>query len=175
MGGDENSMFDGYEGALKREAERVGFVTVCPKGRDSASMYMGNARQDVLDVIAEVKRDYRIDPSRIYLMGHSMGGYGTWSMAIGSPEVFAALGPISGGGNPAGMAKIAQIPQYVVHGDADPTVPVTQSRAMVEAGKKAGATIVYVEVPGGNHGNVAAPQFGPMLDFFAKQQRASTR
>ena len=81
MGGDENSMFDSYGGVLKREAERVGFVVACPKGRDSASMYRGSAEQDVMDVLAEVRRDYKIDPNRIYLMGHSMGAYGTWSVA----------------------------------------------------------------------------------------------
>jgi predicted esterase len=170
MGGDENNMFDAYGGALKREAGRVGIVVACPKGRDSASMYRDSAEQDVMDVLAEVRRDYNIDPSRIYLMGHSMGGYGTWSVAMSHPDVFAALGPISGGGNPAGMAKIAHIPEYVVHGDDDRTVAVTQSRTMVEAGKKAGANIVYVEVPGGSHISVAAPQFGPMLDFFVRQQ-----
>ena len=69
------------------------------------------------------------------------------------------------------MVKIRHIPQYVVHGDDDRTVSVTQSRTMVEAGKKAGANIVYVEVPGGSHVSVAAPQFGPMLDFFAKQAK----
>ena len=87
------------------------------------------------------------------------------------PDVFAALGPISGGGNPAGMAKLSAIPQYVVHGDADPTVPVTQSRTMVEAGKKAGAPITYVEIPGGNHMSVAAPQIEPMYEFFLKQRK----
>jgi hypothetical protein len=45
---------------------------------------------------------------------------------------------------------------------------------MVEAGKKAGASITYVEVPGGSHQSVAAPQFGPMLDFFARQRKAKT-
>ena len=70
------------------------------------------------------------------------------------------------------MAKIKHIPQYVVHGDDDRTVNVSQSRRMVEAGKQAGATIVYVEVPGGSHMGVAAPQFAPMLDFFAKQAKA---
>lgn len=171
MGGDENSMFDAYAGSVKRAAERLGFLIVCPKGRDTASMYRGAAEQDVMDVLAEVRRDYRVDPKRIYLMGHSMGGYGTWSTAMDHPDVFAALGPISGGGNPAGMVKLKDVPQYVVHGDADPTVPVTQSRMMVEAGKKAGANIVYVEVPGGTHTSVAAPQIGPMFDFFAKQAK----
>jgi pimeloyl-ACP methyl ester carboxylesterase len=169
MGGDENSMFDFYGGQLKREAERLGFVVVCPKGRDTASMYRGSAEQDVMDVIAEVRRDYAIDPDRIYLMGHSMGGYGTWSVAMAHPDVFAAIGPISGGGDTSGMVKIARIPEYVVHGDDDRTVSVTQSRIMVEAGKKVGADITYVEVPGGSHVSVAAPSFAPMLDFFAKQ------
>jgi predicted esterase len=174
MGGDENSMFDSYDGTLKREAERAGVLVACPKGRDSASMYRGSAEQDVLDVLAEVRRDYRIDANRIYLMGHSMGAYGTWSIAMAHPDLFAALGPISGGGTPAGMAKIAHIPEYVVHGDDDRTVSVTQSRAMVEAGKKAGASITYVEIPGGSHTGVAAPQFGAILDFFVKQRKVAS-
>jgi predicted esterase len=172
MGGDENSMFDSYgNGLLKREAERVGFIVACPKGRDPASMYRGMAEKDVLDVMAEVQRTYRIDFSRIYLMGHSMGAYGTWAIAMNQPDLFAALGPISGGGNTAGMAKIRHIPEYVVHGDDDRTVAVIQSRNMVEAAKKAGAEIVYVEVPGGSHTSVAAPAFASMLDFFARQQK----
>ena len=69
------------------------------------------------------------------------------------------------------MAKIRQIPEYVVHGDDDRTVNVSQSRTMVEAGKNAGAEIVYVEVPGGSHVGVAAPAFAAMLDFFARQQK----
>jgi predicted esterase len=174
MGGDENSMFDSYDGTLKREAERVGVMVACPKGRDSASMYRGSAEQDVLDVLAEVRRDYKIDATRIYLMGHSMGAYGTWSISMAHPDLFAALGPISGGGTPAGMTKIATIPEYVVHGDDDRTVPVTQSRTMVEAGKKAGANITYVEIPGGSHVGVAAPQFGAILDFFVKQRKAAS-
>jgi predicted esterase len=176
MGGDENSLFDSYDnGLLKREAERVGFLVVCPKGRDTASMYRGSAEQDVLDVMADVQRSYRVDATRIYLMGHSMGGYGTWSTAMNHPDLFAALGPISGGGSAAGMVKIRHIPQYVVHGDDDRTVSVTQSRNMVEAGKKAGAEIVYVEVPGGSHVGVAAPAFAGMFDFFAKQKKGAER
>jgi predicted esterase len=172
MGGDENSIFDSYaNGLMKREAERTGFIVACPKGRDSASMYRGTAEKDVLDVMADVQHTYRVDATRIYLMGHSMGGYGTWSIAMNHPDLFAALGPISGGGSTAGMAKIRDIPEYVVHGDDDRTVPVTQSRTMVEAGKKAGAEIVYVEVPGGSHLSVASPAFAGMLDFFARQQR----
>ena len=70
------------------------------------------------------------------------------------------------------MEKIKNIPEYVTHGDDDRTVNVSQSRTMVAAAKKAGAAIVYVEVPGGSHISVAQPAFAPMFDFFAKQSRA---
>lgn len=175
MGGDENSMFDAYpNGALKKEAERLGFLMVAPKGRGPASMYRGDAERDVMDVLAVVMREYQVDKDRIYLMGHSMGGYGTWSIAANFPDRFAALGPIAGGGNPTSMEKIKHIPHFVVHGDNDKTVPVTQSRGMVEAGKKLGMNIVYVEVPGGNHTAIAAPNFPAMFDFFAKQARGQS-
>ena len=173
MGGDENSYFQAYaQGAFKVEAEKHGYLVACPKGRKPASMYIGDAEKDVMDVIAEMRRDYNIDPDRIYLTGHSMGGYGTWSVAMNHPEVFAALAPVSGGANnPAAMSKIAHIPQLVVHGDTDPTVPVERSRVMVAAGKKLGAEIKYIEVPGGDHGSVVAPTFKDVFDWFDTHRR----
>jgi predicted esterase len=171
MGGDENSMFDQYGKELPVDADKAGFIVVAPKGRDPASMYRGSAEQDVLDVMNEVQRDYRVDRTRIFLMGHSMGGFGTWSIAQDHPGLFAALGPISGGGSAEGMVKLRNIPQYVTHGDDDRTVSVNSSRTMVEAGKKAGASITYVEVPGGSHVSVAQPAFAPMIEFFKKQQK----
>ena len=95
-----------------------------------------------------------------------MGGYGTWSIAMAHPELFAGLGPISGGGDANGMVKIKDIPEFVTHGDDDRTVSVTQSRRMVEAVKQAGAKIEYHEIPGGSHVSVAAPAFAPMMDYF---------
>jgi predicted peptidase len=138
----------------------------CPKGREATSMYRGAAEQDVLDVLADVRRAYKVDPNRIYMTGHSMGAYGTWSIAIDHPEIFAALAPISGGGDQSEVKKIARIPQLVVHGDADPTVPVANSRAMVEALKQAGAEVKYMEINGGNHISVAVPAFEPILEWF---------
>ena len=97
------AMFDQYGKELTKDAQGHGFIVVAPKGRAPASMYRGSAEQDVIDVMAEVQRDYKVDKSRIYLMGHSMGGYGTWSIAIAHPDLFAALGPISGGGDAASV------------------------------------------------------------------------
>jgi predicted esterase len=173
MGGDENSYFEAYnKGAFKAEAERHGYIVACPKGRKPASMYIGDAERDVLDVMEEMKRAYRIDPDRIYMTGHSMGGFGTWSIAMNHPDLFAALAPVAGGvTNPAGMSKIAHIPQIVIHGDKDPTVPVERSRVMVAMGKKLGVELKFVEVPGGDHGSVVAPTFKDVFEWFDSHKR----
>jgi dienelactone hydrolase len=174
MGRDENSYFDDYsQGAFKVEAESRGYIVACPKGRQPASMYFGSAERDVLDVLGEVRRDYNIDPDRVYMTGHSMGGFGTWSIAMNHPGLFAALAPVAGGGNPAGMAKIAHIPQLVVHGDNDKTVPVERSRVMVAAAKKLNVTLKYIEIPGGDHIFVAQRTFKDVFDWFDSHRRSA--
>jgi predicted esterase len=173
MGGDENSYFEVYnKGAFKTEAENHGYIVACPKGRKPTSMYVGDAERDVMDVIEEMKRAYRIDASRIYLTGHSMGGFGTWSVAMNHPEVFAALAPVAGGvTNPANMSKIAHIPQLVIHGDKDPTVSIDRSRVMVAMGKKLGVELKFLEIPGGDHSSVVAPTFKDVFDWFDSHKR----
>lgn len=175
MGGDENSFFASYNnGEIKRIAEARGYLVVTPKGRQPASMYYGAAEQDVLDVIKEVKREFAIDEDRVYLMGHSMGGYGSWSIATNHPDLFAAIAPISGGGTPFVMAKlrgIAHIPWIVIHGDKDPTVPVEESRKMVKAAKELGIEVKYIEMPGGNHTDIAVPNFNNIFDWFDAHKR----
>jgi predicted esterase len=175
MGGDENSFFAGYDnGEIRRFAEERGYIVVCPKGRGPYSMYMASSERDVIDVINEMKRDFSIDADRVYLMGHSMGGYGAWSIAVNNPELFAAIAPISGGGTPFSKPKlkaITHVPWIVVHGDKDPTVPVEESRKMVTAGKELGADIKYIEVPGGGHGDVVVPAFKDIFDWFDAHKR----
>lgn len=172
MGGDENSYFTAYDnGIVKREAEARGYLVVCPKGRGSASMYAGDAERDVLDVIAAMRRDYNVDADRIYLTGHSMGGYGTWSIAPKYPDLFAAIAPIAGGGLPSSLSKIKHVPEIVVHGDKDPTVSVERSRVMVKAAQELGIEIKYIEVPGGNHTDIAVPAQKDIFDWFDNHKR----
>jgi predicted esterase len=173
MGGDENSYFEAYgKGAFTAEAERHGYIVACPKGRKPASMYVGDAERDVMDALGEMMRAYRIDPDRVYLTGHSMGGFGSWSIAMNHPEVFAAIAPVSGGVmNPAGISKIARVPELIIHGDDDKTVPVERSRVVVAMGKKLGIEMKYIEVPKGSHGDVVAPHFKDVFDWFDAHKR----
>jgi poly(3-hydroxybutyrate) depolymerase len=181
LGQTENSFFDAYGKLLPQLAETRGYIVAAPLGYRVDGFYgyaaiQGSdeavrrraalSEQDVMEVLKHVRADYRIDDARIYLMGHSMGAIGTWSLAAKHPGIWAALAPISGLGNPASVEQMRHIPQIVVHGDADPTVSVQGSRVMVDAMKKLGVEVRYIEVPGGNHTNIAAPNFPAIFDFF---------
>jgi len=102
-------------------------------------------------LLDDVMHKFRVDKSRIYVTGLSMGGYGTWSLAAAYPKRFAAIVPICGGGDPADAKKLAGLPIWVFHGAKDPVVPVQRSREMVEAIKAAGGKVKFTEYPEATH------------------------
>ena len=71
------------------------------------------------------------DPSRFYLTGNSMGGYGTWQLAMSIPEYFAALVPVCGGGMYWNAKRLKDIPIWAFHGALDKTVSPEESLKMV--------------------------------------------
>lgn len=73
-----------------------------------------------------------VDSERVYLIGASMGGYGTWQLAMSRPELFAAIAPICGGGMYWNAARLMHTPVWAFHGDSDTTVLPEESRKMVE-------------------------------------------
>lgn len=91
------------------------------------------------------------DPSRIYLTGNSMGGYGSWELAMAMPEYFAAVVPICGGGMYWNAARLKNVPVWAFHGDADPTVFYEESKKMVEAVNKRGGNAKLTTYPGVKH------------------------
>lgn len=94
--------------------------------------------QPVLELIDHLEATYRIDASRIYLTGLSMGGYGTWHFACEAPDRFAAIAPVCGGGTPYKMRWISHLPVWAFHGDADSVVPVEETTRLIAALKKQG-------------------------------------
>lgn len=126
------------------------------------------------DIIAK----YHVDKDRIYLTGLSMGGYGTWQWAEENSNRFAAIAPMSGGGNtsPNALRGLRNMPIWDFHGGADTTVPPEQSREMVEALKKIGNTEVkYTEYPGVGHDCWAEPYGTPELYDWFLQHKLSDR
>jgi len=99
------------------------------------------------DILQRVTSEYSVDAHRIYVTGVSQGGFGTYAIAIAHPQEFAALVPICGGGDPAKLAAIAQVPIWIFHAAKDPTVRAGYSRNSVAALKKAGGHPRYTEYP----------------------------
>jgi len=113
-----------------------------------------------------------VDPDRIYLTGLSMGGYGTWDLAARIPERFAAILPVCGGGDERVAARIASLPTWCFHGDADTAVPVERSRAMIAAVKAAGGRPIYSELAGVGHDSwTPAYRDAFVLDWLFSQRR----
>lgn len=112
------------------------------------------------------------DPRRTYLTGLSMGGYGTWHLALAHPEKFAAIVPVCGGivkpetaqsvrtsplvadqSDPYGFAaaQLRHIPVWIFHGAGDAIIPPSESRRMFAELRDAGANVQYTEYEGVGH------------------------
>ena len=104
-----------------------------------------------IGMMNELIKSQPIDTHRIYLTGLSMGGYGTWDLAMRMPDRFAAIAPCCGGGDCSKADLLVNIPSLGYHGDADPAVPVERSRVMIAGLKKAGGHPKYAELPGVGH------------------------
>jgi predicted peptidase len=111
----------------------------------------GETTEAVLALVAAIQKEFSIDDRRIYGVGLSMGGYGTWDLLQRKPDLLAAAIPICGGGDPATAEKFKDTPIWAFHGDIDPTVPVSRSREMGRALTAAGGRPIYTEYEGVAH------------------------
>ena len=118
-------------------------------------------------------KEFHGDRHRLYLTGLSMGGYGSWQLAVDHPHTFAAAAIICGGvtarlngralyvhGVPEGedayawtAKKVGKLPVWMFHGGDDDVVPTEQSRRMDAALTARHAEVKYTEFPGVNHGS----------------------
>ena len=73
-----------------------------------------------------------VDITRVYLVGASMGGYGTWQLAMARPEWFAAIVPICGGGMYWNAGRLVHMGVWAFHGDEDGCVYPEESKKMVD-------------------------------------------
>ena len=129
---------------------------------------------DVLEaVLAEAMREYRIDAERLYLTGLSMGGFGTWAMAIANPQRFAAIAPICGGGDPNAVYRIKHLPVWTFHGARDTIVPIESTERMVDALKKCGGQVLFTIYPEAGHDSWTQTYANQQLyDWFLKWRRS---
>jgi len=150
---------------IKAAGEKVVLLAPeCPSSQTWAPLHRGGAGAKLTEkpaqalglvpvLIQKKIKEFNADPDRVYITGLSMGGYGTWDLiARYGTGLFAAAMPCCGGGDPAQAEKMKDLPIWIFHGGADPTVPVMLSRRMYAALKEAGNdNVFYKEYPGVQH------------------------
>lgn len=169
-------------------------LVVFPQAPDD-SEWTQDAGRIAIAALDAAMREFDADPARTYLTGISMGGYGTWELALQSPQRFAALAPVCGGitvdwtnqrpgmqaASVIGAAdpfaetarRLRDVPVWIFHGAKDDAVPPAQSRRMSAALEAAGARDVrYTEFPDAKHNSWDPAYASPALwDWLFAQRR----
>ena len=141
----------GLGAVIQKQKATFPFLVVIPQSEKRTWQASSDDAKRALKMLEATRKEYKTDAKRICLSGLSMGGYGTWSLAAAHPDMWAAIVPVCGGGNPKDAEKIKDIPCWCFHGDKDTAVNVSKSRDMIEALKMAGGKPKYTEYPGVGH------------------------
>ncbi|MFM7186711.1 MAG: prolyl oligopeptidase family serine peptidase, partial [Armatimonadota bacterium] len=139
-------------------------------------------RKDAMEVLADASSRFPTHPTKVHLAGHSMGGHGTWVNGSLYPSTFASIAPSAGWVSFASYGGGARNPQqpdsidtifaranneydtlkragnldypsvYILHGDADDNVPVSEARTMKSVlENRRHPRFGYHEQPGAGH------------------------
>ena len=175
----DNPVYVNWWSADKRHdpsSDKHDVIFIEPHGRGN-TQYLGIGDRDVLKCIEMAKQKFNVDDDQVYLMGSSMGGFGTWNVATRHPELFAAIAPIYGGGDyhvnisqenikkmssweifvndksssTSQLESLVNMPILVLHGDQDQSVNVNLSRYLVRMLQRWDYNVRYIEVPGKGH------------------------
>ncbi len=145
--------------------KRYGTLDAVQKGRNLdayiiAPQNPGGAwkPEKIMNILKWVEDWYNVDYDRIYVLGMSLGGYGTIDFAATYPDDVAAAMAFCGGGSVKDFSPLNNVPLWIVHGTADAAVSISQSDKVVSAMKQADAStprLIYDRMPGWNHGKPA--------------------
>jgi len=162
-------------------SKRDGYLVAPTNRRPYGFDWQEWGRLDTLETLDLFAANHKIDPTRIYLTGHSMGGHGVWYLGALYPDRFAAIAPSAGWASffsysrsrrkedeteahqspfelaqlesdtPSLIDNYTNLPIYVLHGEKDDNVPVRESRQMVAKLEGFHKDFVYHEQPGAGH------------------------
>ena len=146
------------------------FVLVSPQLPEKYHSWQVSQLQQLVEHSIE---SLNVDRDRVYLTGLSMGGRGSWALAAKTPERFAAVIPICGGGKPKTAARLVDVPIWAFHGDADGVVPVEETKEMVKSIKDSGGEKVKMTIYHGvKHNSWSQTYANPEIyQWLLKQQR----
>ena len=157
--------------AIRTHPERFPMIVVFPQAPPD-TRWLGDEARFAMTALERAATEFRGDRRRFYLTGLSLGGYGTWHLALAHPGRFAALVPVCGGIlKPEGVESVRQSPLtrgaadpyaftaagvgrtrvWIFHGSDDRVIPVTESREMYEELQRADGDVRYTEFPAVGH------------------------
>ena len=139
----------GYMKHVRENGAEYPFIFVSPQC--PANKYWGCYTESLLAFLDYICESLPIDTDRIYLTGLSMGGTGTWMLAMAAPERFAAIAPICGSGICWYGEALRNTPVMIYHGDCDEIVPIQSSIEMLRAVNKNGGNAQLKIIYGGGH------------------------
>ena len=157
---------------IENEGKKFSFVIVSPQCPEDDYWNSKHQIDTIIALLNEIVSRYRIDKDRIYVTGLSMGGHGTWSLALEFPDRFAAIAPICGRGDSEKAARICHLPVWNFHGAKDDIVPLKWSENMVDALKKAGGNVKFTVYPDAGHDSWTETYSNSELyDWFLRNRR----
>lgn len=126
-------------------------------------------------LLIDLNAKCRIDTTRIYLTGISIGAYGVFNVAMDSPEKFAALLPLCGGCNDSDTSRICNlrnIPIWAFHGISDDKIPISETERIVETLKRCGDKILFTRIENEGHSIQYLYETKPEIyDWLLKQKK----
>ena len=139
----------GYLKHIKEQDKDYPFILIAPQC--PLEKYWGCYTESMLAFIDYLYGAYPVDVDRVYLTGLSMGGTGTWMLAMADPKRFAAIAPICGSGIYWNGGCLSKLPIMVYHGDCDTAVPIMDSINMITSVNKNGGNAQIKVCPGIGH------------------------
>jgi predicted peptidase len=127
--------------------------------------------EDVAALIDHLSKTLKVDKSRVYLTGLSMGGAGTWNTAVKYGDKLAAIVPICGRGDLNAVEKIKDLPTWVFVGAKDREDLVQGNDDIVAALKKAGGSPKYTVYPDAGHDSWTVTYDNPELYKWLLEQK----
>ena len=166
-------------------------LVVFPQAQPGTRWFYPEMEALILAELRQTIAEFRVDTMRLYLHGYSMGGTGTYRLALHKPHTFAAVivvaGRVEDGSNYSAAeieidrransflaasnpfttlaGGIKQLPIWIFHGDADTTVNVAQSRQLAAALARAGAPVRFTEYAGIDHIGVTSKAYADTALF----------
>lgn len=195
MGGDANFI---VRDRVIDLAEEGGYIVAGPLGYDVSGWYgspviaMGGkpveppnltelSEKDVMNVLDMMKKEFNIDETRTYIMGHSMGGAGALFLGQKYTDTWAAVAAIA----PAAFMMMqnsdkilkpmqdAEIPVMIIQGGKDNVVPPDATHKWRDTMNELKMKHEYIEIPDGDHGTVIGDGMPDIFRFFAGHIKAA--